>query len=418
METLAVGVYVTQTTGQSGWTGTIAALAYVPTVLLGPIGGALADRFDRRRYLITISLLQAALAALLALLAATGNLSIPLVAAIVLLEGCAIAAYLPAVQAMTPDLVDQEDLLGAMSLGAAQWNLGRVVGPALAGLVITAGGLAWAFWLNTVSFGAVLLSLALIAVPPLRRGAEPVGRIWRTVAEGIGSARRDPGIRVALLLLTATTFLVSPFIGLVPAVAIKVFDEGASGASALVTAQGVGAVCAALAAGPLAARFGRGRLLLTALLLVGPLAAAYGLAPSFPLAVAGIGVLGFCYLNVLSGVSTVCQVRAPRELRARIASLFMLGVGGGHSLGLVVQGWLGDRVGLRLVTAVTGAALLLIVAATRLLRPALLAAMDAPLAEGGATAGPAVDPRGPAAVVPESPSVTRRAPNGREPGQT
>ncbi|HZD03061.1 MAG TPA: MFS transporter [Actinomycetes bacterium] len=386
METVAVGVYVTQTTGQSGWTGTIAALAYVPTVVLGPVGGALADRFDRRRYLAAVALFQTLLAGLLALLAAGGHLSIPLVALIVLLEGAAIAAYLPAVQAMTPDLVDADDLLGAMSLGAAQFNLGRVVGPALAALVIAGWGLAWAFWLNTVSFGAVLAALALITVPPLRRRGEHVGHVWRTVAEGVGSARRDTGIRIALLLLTATTFLVSPFIGLVPAVAIKVFGEGASGTSALVTAQGVGAVCAALAAGPLAARLGRGRLLVVALLLVGPLAAAYGLAPTFPLAVAGIAVLGFCYLNVLSGVGTVCQLRAPRELRARIASLFMLAVGGGHSLGLVVQGWLGDRVGLPLVTAVSGLALLVIVTATRLLRPALLASMDAPGA--GAGAGP------------------------------
>ncbi len=382
METVAVGVYVTQTTGQSGWTGTIAALTYVPTVVLGPLGGALADRFDRRRFLVTVALLQTVLAGLLALAAASGHLSIPLVAMIVLLEGAAVAVVLPAVQAMTPDLVDPEDLLGAMSLGAAQFNLGRVVGPALAGLVIAAGGLAWAFWLNSASFGAVLLALALIKLPPLRRGGEQVGRVWRTVAEGVRMASQDPGIRVALLLLTATTFLVSPFIGLVPAVAIKVFGKGASATSALVTAQGIGAVCAALAAGPLAARLGRGRLLVAALLLVGPLAAAYGLAPTFPLAVVAIALLGLCYLNVLSGVSTVCQLRAPRELRARIASLFMLGIGGGHSLGLVIQGWLGDRVGLRLVTAVTGLMLLGIVGATRVFRPSLVAGMDAPVGEG------------------------------------
>jgi len=211
--------------------------------------------------------------------------------------------------------------------------------------------------------------------------------VLRTIADGVVAARHDAGIRTALLLLLATTFLVSPFIGLVPAVAIKVFGEGAAGTSALVTAQGVGAVCAALAAGPLAARIGRGRLLVAALLLVGPLAAGYGLAPTFPLAVAAIAVLGFCYLNVLSGVSTVCQLRAPRELRARIASLFMLGVAGGHSLGLVVQGWLGDRVGLPLVTAVTGLVLLVIVAAIRLLRPALLAAMEV-ASPDPATAGP------------------------------
>jgi MFS family permease len=380
METVAVGVYVTQTTGQAGWTGTIAALTYVPTVLLGPVAGALADRFDRRRYLVSIALFQTALAAALALLAVTDRLSIPLVATIVLLEGAAFASYMPASQAMIPDLVASEDLLGAMTLGGAQYNLGRVIGPALAGLVIAAGGLAWAFWFNAASFGAVLLALGLISVPPLRHRGERVTRVWRTIREGVVAARRDPGIRTALLLLLATTFLVSPFIGLVPAVAIKVFDRGAAGTSALVTAQGIGAVCAALTAGPLAARIGRRRLLVAALLAVGPLAVAYGLAPSFPLAVAAIGLLGFCYLNVLSGTTTVCQVRAPRELRARMASLAMLGIGGGHSLGLVIQGWLGDRVGLRLVTAVTGLALLAIIAAVRAARPDLVQSMDEPAA--------------------------------------
>jgi len=376
METVAIGVYVTQATGQAAWTGTVAALTYVPTVLLGPFGGALADRFDRRRFLVAVTLFQTLLAALLTLLAATDRLSVAAVATIVLLAGCAFAVAMPAVQAMTPDLVGTDDLLGAMSLGAAQYNLGRVVGPALAGLVITAGGLAWAFGLNVVSFGAVLLALAVIRIPPLQRPEGERPRVLRTIAQGVAAARRDPGIRTALLLLVATTFLVSPFIGLVPAVAIKVFDEGASGTSALVTAQGVGAVLAALAAAPLAARLGRRRLLVAALLAVGPAAMLYGLAPTFPLAVAAIAVLGFVYLAVLSGTSTVCQLRAPRELRARIASLFMLGVGGGHALGLVVQGWLGDRVGLPAVTAATGLLLLGIVVAVRLLRPDLLEAME------------------------------------------
>jgi MFS family permease len=381
METVAIGVYVTQATGQAAWTGTVAALTYVPTVLLGPFGGALADRFDRRRFLVGVTLFQTLLAAVLTLLAATDRLSVAAVATIVLLAGCAFAVAMPAVQAMTPDLVGTDDLLGAMSLGAAQYNLGRVIGPALAGLVITAGGLAWAFGLNVVSFGAVLVALALIQIPPMAKSEGQRPRVLRTIADGVDAARRDPGIRTALLLLLATTFLVSPFIGLVPAVAIKVFDQGAGGTSALVTAQGVGAVLVALAAAPLAARVGRRRLLVAALLAVGPAAVLYGLAPAFPLAVAAIAVLGFVYLAVLSGTSTVCQLRAPRELRARIASLFMLGVGGGHALGLVIQGWLGDRVGLPAVTAVTGVALLGIVVAVRVLRPDLLEAME-PTASG------------------------------------
>ncbi len=335
METVAVGVWVTQTTGQAAWTGTVAALTYVP-----------------------------------------------------------------AATAATPDLVPPEELLGALSLNIAQYNLGRVVGPALAGLVIGMGGLAWAFGLNTVSFGAVLVALALIRLPPVRhRQGEPI-RVWATIVAGLAAARRDAGIRTALLLLVATTLLVSPFIGLVPAVAIKVFHRGAAGTSALVTAQGVGAVAAALAASPLAVRFGHRRLLVAALLAVGPAAALYGLAPTFLLAVAGITVLGFCYLGVLSGTSAVCQALAPRALRARIASLVMVGVGGGHALGLVVQGWLGDRVGLPPVTAATAALLFAIVLATRLLRPDLVRAMQATSPPAPAVAPPVELAGGPRAVPP------------------
>lgn len=396
METVAIGVYVTQTTGQATWTGVVAALTYVPTVVLGPIGGALADRFDRRRYLAAVVLFQVCLAGTLTALAVTGRLSVPAVATIVLLAGCAFAAYMPAAAAMTPDLVPQEDLLGATSLSTAQFNLGRVVGPALAGLVITAGGLGWAFGLNTVSFGAVLVALALIRVPPVRQAEAGRPRLWATVVDGARAARGDIGIRTALLLLLATTFLVSPFIGLVPAVAIKVFDASASGTSTLVTAQGIGAVLSALAAGPLAARLGRRRLLVGALVAVGPAAVLYGLAPTFPLAVVAIGLLGFVYLGVLSGTGTVCQVRAPRELRARIASLFMLAVGGGHSLGLVIQGWLGDRLGLPLVTAAAGLALLALVVATWALRPQWLRSMDDPAPAAG---DPAAVAGGPAPAV-------------------
>ena len=398
METLAVGVYVTQATGQAGWTGTVAALTYLPTIALGPVGGALADRFDRRRYQFAVVSFQALLAAALTALAATGRLSVASVAVIVLLGGCAFALSMPAWSAMTPDLVPREDLLGAISLGAAQYNLGRVIGPALAGVVLASGGLAWAFGINTLSFVAVLVALALVRLPPTRR-PEGRARVWAGIREGLGAARRDDGIRTALLLLVATTFLVSPFIGLVPAVAIKVFGAGAAGTSLLVTAQGIGAVTSAFMIGPVAAVVGRRRLLVGALLAVGPLAALYGLAPTLPLAAVAIALLGCCYLAVLNGVSTVGQLRAPRELRARIASLVMLGIGGGHSLGLVVQGWLGDLVGLRFTTAVTALALLATVAAVRLLRPADVAAMDAPEAvsvpgtpAGAAAAGPAAPP--------------------------
>ena len=410
IESIAVGVYVTEATGRASWTGTTAALTFLPTVIFGPFAGALADRFDRRRYLAVVTLAQTALAVVLVTLAAGGWLSVGLVALVVFGSGCAFAFLIPAWSAILPDLVPAEDMLGATSLSQAQFNLGRVVGPAIAGIVIAAGGLAWAFGLNAASFFAVLASLALIRLPaldPAKVAERPA--VLAQIREGLGFAARDPGVRTALALLGATSVLVSPFIGLVPAVAIKLFDAGATGTSALVTAQGVGAVLAALAAGPLGARFGSKVMLVSAVSAVGPAAVLYGLAPTFPLALAAVFVLGFVYLGVLSGVSVVCQLRAPRELRARTASLFMLVLGGGYPLGLVLHGWLGDRFGLRPVTVTGGLALLAVVVAVRLLAPRQIDAL-APPAEPGAVAAVPVEPalpevEGPVGQAPGAPGA-------------
>jgi MFS family permease len=388
METVAVGTYVTQATGKAGWTGTIAALTFLPTVVLGPVAGAFADRTDRRRYLALVTLAQTALAAALAVLALTGTLSVPATATIVLLSGCALACLIPAWSAILPDLVPPEDVLAAASLSQAQFNLGRVIGPALAGLVLSFAGLAGAFTANAASFVAVLVSLALIRLPrPEALDARREGLLDQ-IRGGLGFARRDLGVRTALSLLGVTSVLVSPFIGLVPAVAVKVFGRGAEATSALVTAQGCGAVLAAVCAGGLAARFRPERVLTAAVLAVGPAAAFYGLSPrlwaggpAFPLTVVALAVLGFCYLLVLSGTSAIIQLRTPRPLRARMASLFMVVLGAGYPLGLVAHGWLGDRLGLPVVTGVTGLALLAVVGTARIVAPARFAAMAPP--EGG-----------------------------------
>jgi MFS family permease len=401
IETVAVGTYVTEETGRAGWTGTIAALTFLPTVVLGPVAGAFADRVERRRYLALVTLVQTLLAVVLTVLAATGSLSVPATATIVFLSGCALACLLPAWSAALPDLVPPEDVLAASSLSQAQFNLGRVIGPAIAGVLLAGAGLAGAFGVRAVSFVAVLVALALIRLPRPEPADGRRERLRDQVRGGIDFARRDLGVRTALLLLAVTSVLVSPFIGLVPAVAVKVFGAGASATSTLVTAQGIGAVLAAVSAGSLAARFGTGRVLTGAVLAVGPVAAFYGLSPTlglgggasegaFRLTVAALACLGFVYLLVLSGTSAVVQLRTPRPYRARLASLFMVVLGAGYPLGLVVHGWLGDRFGLPVVTAVFGMALPLVVLSARIAAPGWFAGMTPP-AEGGPNAA-AIEP--------------------------
>src|SRR5262245_55891926 len=260
METVGVGILVTTTTHQAGWTGLVAAAAFVPNAFLGPVGGALADRLPRRRVLLATTTVQTVLAGTLTLLAATDSAHPGVVALIVLGAGCAMAIGVPSYMALLPDLVPRDDLPGAVALSSAQWNLGRVIGPALAGVVIGVGAYEWAFGFNTVSFLAVIAVVLSLRLPPPAPVQET--SIFASIRAGARFARSDPGLRVVIAYMALNSLLAAPFIALVPAVALKVFDSGDYGTSLLVTAQGVGAVLMGLALGPLFARFGGRRVLL------------------------------------------------------------------------------------------------------------------------------------------------------------
>jgi predicted MFS family arabinose efflux permease len=278
---------------------------------------------------------------------------------------------------MLPDLVGPDDLLGAISLSSAQWNLGRVIGPALAGIVIALGGYTWAFGVNAASFGAVMVALVLVRYRPGARHGEQ-GRLLARIAGGVRAAAAEPGCRTAIIVIAVVALLASPFIALVPAMAIKLFHHKASGTAALVTAQGVGAVIGALALTPLAERLGRRRVLVADLVLLPVVLAFYGLAPTFAVAVGALLVVGVAYIGVLAGLNTVVQLRAPEAQRGRILSLYMVGLGVIYPIGAIIQGAMADHIGLRTVVVGTAALLLLVLVAAYIWRPDLAASLDDP----------------------------------------
>jgi MFS family permease len=385
METVGVGILVTTTTNRAGWTGLVAAAAFVPSAFLGPVGGALADRLPRRRVLLTTTAVQTVLAATLTLLAATDTAQPGVVALIVFAAGCAMALGFPAYMALLPDLVPRDDLPGAMALSSAQWNLGRVIGPALAGVVIGLGGYEWAFGINALSFLAVIAVVVSLRLPPPVPVQE--ASIFASIRAGARFARTDPGLRVVIAYMALNSFLAAPFIALVPAVALKVFDNGDFGTSLLVTAQGIGAVAMGLSLGPLFARFGGRRVLLGVLFGLPIALVAYAAAPTLAVGVVTIFVVGFLYLGALSSFTTIAQLRAPAELRGRVLSLLMVLLGTLYPLGSVVQGAVADRVGLRVTTAAAGLIMGAALLAARLLRPEVTRALDEPVGSGAAERG-------------------------------
>ena len=371
MQTVAVGALVTADTGQATWTVLVAAGAFLPIGVLSPVGGAWADRLDRKRWLVIGNVVEAILAAVLAVLVYTGHTGAALLTGVVTIQGCVSALVLPFQSAILPDLVPREKFLPAASLNSAQWSMGRVLGPAAAGITVAALGYGAAFVANAVSFFAVVIALMFMRLSPPR--AEAHDGLWATVRRGARMAMTEPGCRAAIGLIAVVALFASPFIALVPAVARSLTNGSksavASVTAVLTTAQGVGAVLGAIAVTPLAVRWGRGRLLvgeLVALTIALPL---YAVAPSVALAAVALTLVGAVYIGVLSGLQTVVQLRSPDEYRGRILSIYLVALGVVYPIGSLIQGPLADRFGLAATTSVFAAALLVIFAVLAVVRP-------------------------------------------------
>ena len=360
MQTVAVGALVAAKTGRASWAALVAVAAFLPVGVLAPIGGALADRLDRRRFLAFGSLVQASVAVALAAITVGGRAPVGAIIALTFLDGCTASLILPFLMAMIPDLVPREELLAAASLGSAQYNLGRVVGPALAGVVIALSSYSAAFVVNALSFAAVITGVILIRLPANPPRSDEEG-VWSRIRAGASVARREPGCRSAIILITLAAFFASPFIALIPAKAEHLAHTAKSTAaitSAFTTAQGIGAVAGALLLAPLAARFGRRRLLEFDLCGACVAVALFGLAPTVPTAIVALLLLGGLYIGVLSGLNTLVQLRAPAAYRARVLSLFFVALGVTYPVGALIQGALADR--FTLGRTMVGAALTLL----------------------------------------------------------
>ncbi len=358
MQTVAVGALVISDTGSATWAVLVAAGAFLPIGVLSPIGGALADRLPRRPVLMTGNLAAAVTAVLLAIEVAGGHDNPGVLVALVTLQGSVSALIGPFQSAILPDLVPARQFLAATSLNSAQFNLGRIVGPALAGATVAAFGYPVAFEANAVSFLAVVIALIFVRLGP--PGGQPSG-LLASVRDGFTAARREPSCWAAIGTIAVVAFLASPFIALVPVMAHHLTHGGARAVAQttaiLTTAQGAGAVAGALCLAPLAARLRRGRLLAGNLAVLPVVLIGYGASQNRWEGTVLLFVVGLVYIGVLSGLTTVVQLRAPQAYRGRVLSFFLVALGVAYPLGSLAQGPVIDRVGLGWTTA--GAALLL-----------------------------------------------------------
>lgn len=367
METVALASLVATRTRSATQVAVASIAGFLPSAFAAPIGSALGDRFDRRRFLITTLAVETAFAALLTLLVATGERRTLVLSAVVFAASIVNSAALPSRQSVLPSLVEREDLGAAISLGSASWNGGRVFGPLLASLVAVVGP-SWAFAANTVSYLVLLVAWRYVRLAPAPLDESGAG-VVALVRAGVNVVRQDRRLRFAVLLVAILGGTAGPFIGLLAIMAKKVHGGGAGITGLFVSAQGFGAVIGAVVTTRLVNLYGRGRSMLANLVALPPLLGAYALAPRPWFAAVALVFMGATYIGAFTGAQAVLQLNSPAPARARVLAIFSVGLGAAYCAALAVSGPLGDQIGIREVTLLQAAATLIGIGALMLRYP-------------------------------------------------
>ncbi|WP_392544365.1 MFS transporter [Oryzobacter telluris] len=331
------------TAGSATALGVVTGLQFLPFLLLAPWAGLIADRFPKRRTLLLTQTMLAVSSLLLGVLAVTGVAQLWHVYVIALLQGITTAIDNPARQAFVSEMVPADKLANAVSLNSASFNLGRLIGPGAAGLVIAAWGTGEALLLNTVTFVFVLAAILMLKTSELRPA--PLARGRGGIRDGFRYVRRRGDIQLVMLLVFVLGTFGMNFQITMALMATKVFDKGASEFGLLGSIMAVGSLTAAL----LSARRQRPRLRVLLVALVGFTVAA-GLAaaaPSYWLFALALVPVGLTALTALTTANAMVQTRVAPEMRGRVMALYMAIFMGGTPAGAPLIGWISETFGPR-----------------------------------------------------------------------
>lgn len=358
VQLIVVGSLVAAGTGSAVQTGLVALATFMPQGIASPVGGLLADRYDRRKVFAWALLVQATVTGVLAVVLGLGVRS-PLVLTLLILLGSAAGSTgAPAYSAMQPDLVPPEELMAMVSLGAYSWNSGRIIGPLLGSVMALTVGAA-----GTVAFNAFSFLVMAAAVASLRRPFHPAavsdGGFRERMVGGYRALRTTPGCFHGVALLVLFNLTAVPFMGLIPIYVRSGFGGGTGLAGMVASAQGVGAILGGITVTMLANRFDRSFLVVrvTAAVSVGLLC--YVLAPSTGLLVPAAMLLGAASSSMFISTSSVIQRDAPSASRGRIMAIMQASMGVSYGIGLLFIGSVGDLSSLHVAFS-TGAVLLLV----------------------------------------------------------
>lgn len=320
------------------------ALQFGPTLFLLPFAGYVADRFDRRRVLLITQSLQAALALGLGILTLTGHVQLWHVYLFALMLGCVTAFDAPVRQTFVAELVSDANLSNAVALNSTSYQTARMLGPALAGLLIAGVGTGWVFMLNFVSFGAVIGALLAMRIAELRRH-ERAARKPGSLVEGFRYVRGRPDLMVVLTMLFLVATFGMNFAVFVSSMAVTVFGASAGGFGLLSSMLAIGAVTGALAS----ARREKPRsiLLLASALSLGIVFSAAAVMPTYLTFGIALMALGWCVQTFMTTANSTVQLWTEPAMRGRVMAIYMAIVNGCTLFGAPFVGWVANRYGAR-----------------------------------------------------------------------
>lgn len=312
-------------TGSAFLLGAINGFRALPLLFLAPFGGVAADRFDRKLLMFLTQVFLLVTALVMGLIIATGSLEVWHLFAFTLLTGVAWAFNMPVRQSVMPSLVPKDDIMNALALNSAGFNVTRIVGPTLGGVLIAALGTADNFFLQAAAYFMVTLTLLKLSVPAASRSNTVSVR--QNLIDGARYVFHDPTMRTLMLLALVPVIVALPYFTIMPVFAEEVLGKGAGGFGLLMAAPGIGAVIGTLTIASLSGISRKGPLLLGAIFALGGLLIVFSLSRSFWLSFGLLIVIGATQMAYLTTNQTLLQLIIPDELRGRVMGIYMLNQG-------------------------------------------------------------------------------------------
>jgi MFS family permease len=336
-------------------------LTQIPFLLLSPLAGALTDRVRRVRMLITINVILAGLASVLAIMAALGVDDVRFYLALALCSGTATAFETPARQTLLSNIVEDRALLpSAIGVNSMMFNIGRILGPTIAGILLLRLSEAWCFELNALSFGAVIIALIVMRLPdPLPE--RKAGQRGIALGETIGYLRRHPAARYLLPTVTAVAVFALPYQHMMPSIAVNFFGGNTSTLGLLMSSVGAGALVTAIV---LAMQTGtRVQLLLVrfAPFVIAVALIAFSQSRSLPLSMFLLAILGGSILMTSASTNTLMQQSVEDTWRGRVIGVYVMCFVGMAPLGNLMTGAIAEHFGLGPTLAFNGVMILIAV---------------------------------------------------------